>query len=60
MDLSSKVSLKNKAVLRNMFHSLLHDESAPVSYNEGLVDERLSNLLLRMDDPEILLWIYEN
>ena len=54
MHLSSKVSFKNKAILRNMFRSLLHDESAPVSYNEGLVDERLGRCMLSMDDPEII------
>lgn len=53
--LASKASLKSKAVLRNMFRSLVNDESAPVSCNEGLVDERLAKCLLHMEDPDIIL-----
>ena len=47
--------LKSKAILRNIFRTIVHDESAPVTAKEGDVDERLAHFLLNMDDPNIIL-----
>ena len=53
--LASKTSLKSKAILRNIFRTLVHDESAPIPAKESDVDERLAHFLLNMDDPSIIL-----
>lgn len=54
-DLATKTSLKSKSVLRNIFRSLVNDESAPSSHVEAEVDGRLAKFLLDMDDPDIVL-----
>jgi hypothetical protein len=48
-------SLKSKSVLRNIFRSLVNDESAPSSHVEAEVDGRLAKFLLDMNDPDIVL-----
>ena len=53
--LSSRVSTKSKAVLRNIFRKLVHDESAPTTDAENQVDERVARCLLDMDDPDIII-----
>ena len=53
--LAEKTSLKSKNVLRNIFRSLVHDESAPSSHVEAEVNDRLAKYLLDMDDPDIVL-----
>ena len=53
--MAQKTSLRSKNILRNIFRSLVHDESAPSSHIEGEVDDRLAKYLLDMDDPDIVL-----
>ena len=52
--LSSMVSTKSKAVLRNIYCILVHDESAPTTIAESRIDERVAKCLLDMDDIQIL------
>ena len=53
--LSSRVSRKSKAVLRNMFRTLVQDESAPTSAAEAAIDDRVATCLLDLDDPDIVM-----
>ena len=52
--LSSRVSSNSKAVLRNIFRTLVQDESAPTTVAEEQIDERVAKCLLDMDDPDII------
>lgn len=58
--LSSRVYRKSKIVLRNIFRTLLHDESASTSATEAKVDKRLAMCQLDMDDPDIILDMKKN
>ena len=53
--LASRISRKSKAVLRNMFCSLVHNESSPSSAAEAAIDERVAMCMLDMGDPDIIL-----
>ena len=53
--LASRISRKSKAVLHNMFCSLVHDESSPSSAAEAAIDERVAMCMIDMDDPDIIL-----
>ena len=53
--LSSRVSTKSKAVLRNIFRTLVHDESAPTTVAESRIDDRVAKCLLDVDDPDIII-----
>ena len=45
----------SKMILRNIYHTLLHDSSSPEYAGQAEVDERVANVILHVDDPEIVL-----
>ena len=53
--LALRVSQNNKAVLQNMFLTLVHDESAPTPKAEAEIDEHVVMCLLDMVDPNIIV-----
>ena len=44
-----------KMILRNIYHNLLHDSSAPEYRSEAVVDENVTKAVLQRNDPNIIL-----
>ena len=51
----SRIVNVSKMVLRNIYHTLLHDSSSPDYTGQAEVDERVTNAVLQLDDPEVIL-----
>ena len=44
-----------KMILRNIYHTLLHDNTSPEYAGRVEVDEQVANAVLHIDDAEVIL-----